>query len=527
MILLLLYGVILLIGLGWYNRQPQPRRYPWKMVGLACLALTGFLFAIYVVAQISSQLAVFVILGGLIALLFPTIALALKRSADAPVEIPHDRNIKRGARVISSEALQSYLNSKQRQSLKESGKPEPLPRLSIARIQLPTDLENLGIFTIGSPGSGKTQAIAHLLSEMRQRRDFRVVCLDRNAEFLEKFYQPNDLIFNPTDARSVAWSHSGEDARPETIAAALIPDGTGDNTFFNDAARSLLADLYERCDSNAEIWEVLANLSLEDLTDFVKGGLSHRYFVSEKTGGSVLSTLINYARFYRELPDAEESLSFVDWAQSGDPRSLWLPLFEEDSELFKPMYSAAFELVLKGLLTNESRGIKTAVIIDELGALNRLRSLSRLLSESRKFKGLPILGTQTEAQIRKTYGDDDARIILQGTRTKLILNCGDPESAELGANLIGRQERIDRLKSAHTPTSNVLAALLSDPRSESLRETYAVMPSELQALPKLEGYLAISDGTPAAKVKITPRSYDAIAPRLERRGKVTRIRRSA
>ncbi len=116
---------------------------------------------------------------------------------------------------------------------------------------------------------------------------------------------------------------------------------------------------------------------------------------------------------------------------------------------------------------------------------------------------------------------------MQRTRTKLILNCGDPESAELGANLIGRQERIDRLKSASHPSSNVLAALLSDPRSESLRETYAVMPSELQGLPKLEGYLAISDGTPAAKVKITPRSYDAIAPRLERRGKVTRIRRSA
>jgi len=527
MILILLFGVIFLIGLGWYNRQPVPRRYPWKTVGLTCLGLTGFLFAVYAVAQISSQLAAFVILGGLIALLFPTIAIAVKRSADAPAEIPHDRNIKRGSRVISSEALQSYLTSKQRQSLKESGKPEPLPRLSIAGVQLPTDLENLGIFTIGSPGSGKTQAIAQLLSEMRQRRDFRIVCFDRNAEFLEKFYQQGDLIFNPSDARSVSWSHHQEDARPETIAAALIPEGTGDNAFFNDAARSLLSDLYERCDSNAEIWEVLANLSLEDLTDFVKGGLSHRYFVSEKTGGSVLSTLINYARFYRELPDAGESFSFVDWARSGDPRSLWLPLFEEDSELFKPMYSAAFELVLKGLLTNESRQIKTAIIIDELGALNRLRSLSRLLSESRKFKGLPVLGTQTEAQIRKTYGDEDARIILQGTRTKLILNCGDPESAELGANLIGRQERIDRLKSASTPTSNVLAALLSDPRSESLRETYAVMPSELQGLPKLEGYLAISDGTPAAKVKITPRSYDAIASRLERRGKVTRIRRSA
>ena len=353
-----------------------------------------------------------------------------------------------------------------------------------------------------------------------------MVCFDRNAEFLEKFYQQGDLIFNPADARSVSWSHRNEAARPESIAAALIPEGTGDNAFFNDAARSLLADLYDRCDSNAEVWEVLANLSLGDLTDFVKGGLSHRYFVSEKTGGSVLSTLINYARFYRELPDAGEPFSFVDWAKSGNSRSLWLPLFEEDAELFKPMYSAAFELVLKGLLSNESREIKTAIIIDELGALNRLRSLSRLLSESRKFKGLPVLGTQTEAQIRKTYGAEDARIILQGTRTKLILNCGDPESAELGANLIGRQERLDRTKSSPPITGNPITQLLVGANwSESIRETYAVMPSQLQSLPKLEGYLTISDGTPAAKVKITPRSYDAIADRLQRRSnKVPHIR---
>ena len=53
-----------------------------------------------------------------------------------PDPLPHDRNIKRGARVISSEALQLYLSAKQRQSLKESGKPESLPRLTIAGVEL-------------------------------------------------------------------------------------------------------------------------------------------------------------------------------------------------------------------------------------------------------------------------------------------------------------------------------------------------------------------------------------------------------
>ncbi len=83
----------------------------------------------------------------------------MKRVAP-PDPLPDDRNVRRGVRVISAQAMQDYLNTKQQQWLKETGKPELRPRLSIARVQLPTDLENLGIFTMGSPGSGKTQAIA-------------------------------------------------------------------------------------------------------------------------------------------------------------------------------------------------------------------------------------------------------------------------------------------------------------------------------------------------------------------------------
>ncbi len=417
--------------------------------------------------------------------------------------------VQRGTELTAdTKELQLDLNHKHQEFLTKRSAPEVLPRFSIGSIQLPAYLENLGIFTVGSPGSGKSQAIAQLLSELKQRPDFRVVCFDRNGEFTESFYdESKDLIFNPTDARTVNWSHKVEQARPETIAAALVPDNHKE-PFFSDAARSLLSDLYERCDDNAEIWGALAGLSVEEFKDFVKGGISHRYFISEKTGGSVLSSLINYARFYKDLPDSGEPLSFVKWAREGDPRSLFLPLFEEDSELYKPLYSAAFELVLKGLLSNENRQIKTAIVIDELGALNKLRSLSRLLSESRKFGGCPIIGTQTEAQIRKTYGDEDTRILLQGTATKLILNCRDGQTATIMAELIGKQERLE------ITNSYTVALGGRKTQSESIRETYAVMPSELQALPPLEGYLLISDGTPPAKVQVTPRSYPPVAKRL-------------
>lgn len=406
----------------------------------------------------------------------------------------------RGSQLASIRQLQRRLNQRTRRETVLK------PQLAIGGVALPNPLETLGVFCVGSPGSGKTQVIQQLLHRLKHRPDFRAIILDRNGELLQQFYTAGqDILFNPRDLRSVDWNHRSEGMEPETIAAALVPDDPRER-FFSDAARSLLADLYERCSSNGEVWEAATQFSLEEVATFLAGGISARYFRAEKTGAGVLSTLVNVLRFYRKLGDGD-GFSFSRWAQEDDPRWLFLPIFEDDVALFRPLHSMAFELMLKGLLSQEGRQLKTAVVIDELGALNRLSSLPRLLSESRKYGGTAILGTQTEAQIRQVYGQEATRTILQGTATKLILNCRDGETAQMMAQLLGKQERLDRMRT----TSGVW--FRPGTRSERIRETYTVMPTELQMLPPLEGYLSIADGTPPAKVRIEPQTYDPQAQR--------------
>lgn len=406
----------------------------------------------------------------------------------------------RGQAISTAPEMQRLLNKRQ-----EAAVAPQLPLLEIGGVQLPNDLENLGFFLIGSPGSGKTQGIKKLLETLRDREDFRVMVLDRNGELMESFYnESTDKLFNPKDARSVGWSHFSEGQQPETMAAAMVPlPENADKAFFAQAARSLLSDLYERCDSNEQIWEIISSYSHDELKAFVKGGLSTRVFDGERMTASVLATMVNYMRFYRDLDDGAGDFSFSQWAKHDSPEWLFLPIFEDDAEKYKPMYSAAFEMALRGMLSNENRWMKTAIVIDELGALNKLGSLNRLTAESRKFGGTLILGTQTDAQIDKTYGEYDTRIILQGTATKLILNCRDEKTAERFAKTIGKQERIDWMKGKQKGW--VLPHGSS--QTENLRETHLVMPSELQALPKLEGYLTIADGTPPARVRIEPRGY--------------------
>ena len=417
--------------------------------------------------------------------------------------------ILRGTKIVTVAELQRSLNRKETKFLKRQGKQQPItPKIEIGSVVLPNYLENLSFGFFGSPGSGKSQSILQILNTLRQRNDWRVIVFDRNGELMEKLWQSGDIIFNPKDARSVNWSHRSEGADFSTIAAGLIPDDPKEK-FFSDAAKNLITDIYELTNSNSEVWEVLTRFSMEELKDFLTGTVSGRYFEGQSgnTAGSIISTAVNQVRFYKHLAKApgEAKFSFSKWGRNDDSSWVFLPLLEDDAETFKPLVTTCFELMLRGLLSNENRQMKTALVIDELGALSQLKSLPRLLSESRKFGGSALLGTQTTAQIEEIYGDKGSRIILQGLATKLILNIRDGETAEQMSKQIGVQERTDI---THSSSKEGFS------KSEQIRETAAVLPSQLQNLPPLEGYLTLADGSSPALVKIQPKSYPSHAARF-------------
>ena len=406
----------------------------------------------------------------------------------------NNSNVLRGAKIIPNHQLKTIL--------KKQPKLKNQPQLQLAGMPIPAQYENRGFFMVGSPGSGKTQAISQMVAVLRERSDFRGIIFDRGGEMLAKFYDPKqDLIFNPFDGRSCHWSHTQEAARAETIAAGLIPIESTKEPFFSTAGRAVMAELFRRTKSNQELLQLLQG-DINTLRSFLAGTLAARYLGEEKVATSILSTVVNYCEFYPSLIHSDnQTLSFYDWGANDDPGWIFITLRENDTELLKPLYSLIFDLMLRGLLSNEHRGKKTAVVIDELGALNQLPSLHRLLSESRKFLGCSILGTQTEAQITKIYGQEDTRIILQGTKTKLLLNCADPQTAETMAQIIGKQELIYTTSNSSRSRGNKSGWGRTTSDNEQLREGYAILPAQLQDLPDLQGYLKIA-GLPAAVVKV-------------------------
>ena len=128
------------------------------------------------------------------------------------------------------------------------------------------------------------------------------------------------------------------------------------------------------------------------------------------------------------------------------------------------------------------------------------------------FLVCPILGTQTEAQITKIYGREDTRIILQGTKTKLILNCTDSETAETMAKIIGKQETV-QVTSNRSYTTHRGGQNRTVSENEQIRESYVVLSSQLQNLKDLRGYFKIA-GLPAAAVRVKFKKFPARAERF-------------
>ncbi len=375
--------------------------------------------------------------------------------------------------------------------LKSKDTPSILPLLKIDGVELLNHLENSGLFLIGSSGSLKSQPTKNIIETIRKREDYRLVVFDYAGELLQEFYQEVDCLFQPKDSRSVNWSHSAEVGLESTIAQAII-DSSKDEEFFRRVAIAILTELYKRCENNKTFRQALFSFSDLELLNFLQGFEFANFLRSEHIGASILALLRSSARFYHNLPDCSDNFSFSKWAKEDDRRSLFIPLFPEDAEVYNPLYCMIFELVAQGLLSNSERKIQTVVIIDGLDALPYLPSLGALLNQGRGKQVGSVITTQELSSIQEKYGEPGISVLLGASATKLILNCGDSQTAQLMSDLMGNYQ------SEKSTASSVCSER-------------AILATEIRSLLPLSGYLLLDEEIPIVKVSLDSQGIDTFA----------------
>jgi len=80
--------------------------------------------------------------------------------------------------------------------------------------------------------------------------------------------------------------------------------------------------------------------------------------------------------------------------------------------------------IVETLSMPEQPGRRLWFIMDELDSLGKIGSLRGGLTKLSKYGGIVVAGLQTIAQLRSTYGYDEAQVLLSCLSTKLVVSAG-------------------------------------------------------------------------------------------------------
>lgn len=410
------------------------------------------------------------------------------------------RRFLRGTRMTSHRGLQ--------QQTREADKVQVL----VADTPIPIWLETLHLLVTGATGTGKTVALAQVIETILRRGD-RLIIVDPNGSFLSRFYFPGDVILNPFDKRSESWSifnelHDEYDFK--RYALSVVPKGlTDDAEEWNGYARLLFQAATKKMASvqNTDIHsliKLLATESDDSLKEFLANTEAEGLFVGAKQAlSSARFILAKYLDPHQYLGDGG-AFSIRRWLKKGEG-NLYITWREDMLEALKPLVSTWVDILCTSILSlPESPTRRIWMVIDELDSLQKLPSLEDAATKGRKHGLRIVAGIQSTAQLDRTNGEKDATVLRSCFRNILVLGGGraDSKTAEDLSKSLGEHE-VER------ETLGESANDRGGSRSRTIRieRERVVMPSEIQSLPELTGYLAFAGDLPITRIKLTPRHY--------------------
>ena len=234
--------------------------------------------------------------------------------------------------------------------------------------------------------------------------------------------------------------------------------------------------------------------------------------------GSVRSTASSAIRVLDYTTRQEGTpFSIRQWVKHGAARHsggrggvLFLPYKAGEIAALRSVISAWLRIAIFEAMGRGEGDQRLWFLVDELDALGEIDGLKDALSRLRKFGGRCILGFQSIGQVSGTYGRAVADTIVENCGNTLILRCSASErggTSEFASKLIGQRQVVHTTRSRSRRSSDWVGTTTT---SEHLSIEPAVMASEIERLPDLEGFLKLASIPDWRRVRLTPVSYPTV-----------------
>jgi type IV secretory pathway TraG/TraD family ATPase VirD4 len=406
--------------------------------------------------------------------------------------------------------------------------------LTLAGIAIPAADETKHFKLIGTTGTGKSTAIRELLGRAIARGD-RAVFADPDAGYLAHFFDRyrGDIVLNPFERDSVKWDLFAELRNSydvEQLASGLIPNCDDPAAReWRGYARTFLAAVLRRCHlagrrDVADLWRLLTVAAADELRPIVAGTPAQPFLDPDNARmfGSIRSVTGSAIAAFEYIQSQRAALFSVrEWVRSRSrPNMLFIPYRAGQIAALRSMIAAWMRLaIFEAMNQSQHYDQRLWFVVDELDALGAIDGLKDALARLRKFGCRCVLGFQSIAQVSSTYGHGEAQTIVENCSNTLILRCSGSENggtSQFASRLIGEREILRRQISRGRDRDGTLSAR-SARRSRSVTDQHvtetAVMPSELEQLPDLCGYLKSASSAVWLKVAFAKRRANGAVAR--------------
>lgn len=388
----------------------------------------------------------------------------------------------------------------------------------LSDVPLPQNAETTHFIFMGSPGTGKSQSIQSVLSQIRKNKK-RAIVYDTSGDFVKAFYREGkDVILNPFDTRAVAWSFWQEAKTTlelEQMAASLIPEPKQSDPFWAISARTLFVALAQKVREKglglAELNRVIQEVSLNDFCVYLADtpAASIASADSDKMVASIRGVLSSYTKALTALPDKPSDFSIKDWITNEEDSWVFITTKPEYLETLKPLITLWLDFASTSLMSLAPSDVRRVwMIIDELPSLNKLPNLLNFLAQSRKYGGAAILGFQSYPQLADIYGVNGADAIAGACSNWLVFRCNESRSAEWASKAFGQTDFVE--------TSEGISYGVNDIRdgvslSKTRKQRPIILPTEITQQKDLEAFLKLGRGYPVTQVKVEFQSLPEVA----------------
>ena len=403
------------------------------------------------------------------------------------------------------------------------------PCCTLAGVPISLEDETKHFKIIGTTGTGKSTAIREILEGALARGD-RAIIADPDGGYARRFYDPSrgDVILNPFHGNGCRWDLFGEISCKydiDQLARSLIPDSGDPDKVWCEYARTFFIEVVRQCTKVGEtndrefyrlvkaapVGELRKLLAETAAAPFLEEGL-------EKLFGSLRTVAISALKVLEYTTEQQGTpFSVRQWVREGKAKHaagpggvLFIPYSAGEIASLRSVISAWMRLGIFEAMDREEGDQRLWFVIDELDALGEIDGLKDALARLRKFGGRCVLGFQSIAQVSGTYGRGTAETIVENCGNTYILRCSASEhggTSEFASKLIGQREVLHTIQS--TTRESRWHWKSSITTSQQIKIEPAVMASEVERLPDLEGFLKVASVPDWQLVRLTPRSDPA------------------